>query len=291
MVRGVNLAVNTEEVLIVGADGLIGKGLIEAYNSLGISVAGTSRRNTNNFFFLDLANPIDLSALPKAKTIFLCAGINGFDACNKDPVQAAQVNMVSMLSIGTHYIKQGGHVIFLSSTAVFGTKNDKPSELRGGSPNTTYGAFKWATEMALIEATKNSNGKCSIVRLTKVFSGTSLLLTKWKKQGFNGQSIDTFSNITLAPISLNYVVSGLLSIANYKTTGHYHLAGEQVISYADLADALYEKWLIPNSMIKRVNQSVNSEACYQCTDIAMDQTSRMLNIRPQTFKEFLNSID
>jgi dTDP-4-dehydrorhamnose reductase len=288
-----SLAVKKEDILVIGADSLIGASLMDTFKSRGVSVVGTSRRKSDSLLFLDLASPIDLSALPKASTVFLCAGINGFEACNQDPVIAAQVNVVATLAIGVHYMKQGGHVVFLSSSAVFGTRSDIPDEQDNVSPNTIYGVFKCATEIALLEASKNSTGVCSIVRLTKVFSATSLLLKKWRDQGMESQGIEAFFDITLSPISLNYVVNSLVEVGDRKLAGCVHLAGEQTITYADLAYALCEKWFIPKAMVKRISQSATAKTAPlpQCSVLAMHRTKSELGIKPQLLAEFLVSIE
>ena len=280
------------DILIIGADGLIGQALMQAFTSKGFSVIGTSRRDSDRYFYLDLAKPIDLSALPKARIVFLCAGINGFAACDADPVMAAQVNIVTTLAIGTHYMRQGGHVVFLSSTTVFGNNTGKPDEEDKVTPDTTYGVFKCATEIALHKASKNTDGQCTIVRLSKVFSANSLLLKQWREQGLAGKSIDAYSDVLIAPVSIEYVVIGLLKVVENQSAGYLHLSGEQTISYKELAYSLCEKWLIPKTRVNGISQSTQMETASppQCSVLGMLRTKSLLGIQAQPFSEFVLSI-
>lgn len=283
----------SEGVVVVGADSLIGAALMGELRLRGFTAVGTSRRRSCAHFFLDLEKPIDLSVLPEARTVFLCAGMNGFAACRELPATAALVNVSATLAIGTHYLEQGGHVVFLSSAAVFGARSDTPNEQDAPTPNTTYGAFKYATEIALLDAATVSGGKCSIVRLTKVLSFAGSLLKKWRTQGAVDQTIDAFMDVSIAPISLNYLVNGLLEVADSRLTGCFHFAGAQPLTYADLACALGERQLVPMALINRTNESATMQAALppQCSALGMPVTLRTLGIRPQSFANFLDSVE
>lgn len=274
--------------MVIAAESMIGAALINEFRSRNVSVAGTSRKLSDSLIYLDLADAIDLTVLPKADTVFLCAGINGFSACNEDPATAAKVNVASTLAIGAHYLKQGGHVIFLSSTAVFGNRNDCPHEQDVLSPSSTYGALKVATEIALAELAKMHNGNYSIVRLTKVFAPDSVLLRKWYENAVGGQPIEAFVDLFIAPISLTYVVNGLLKVADQRTGGCYHFSGESIISYLELANAIIDKWAMSKTLVKLVRQNTTENP--QCFALATQNTEHILALYPQPFLEFLDDI-
>jgi dTDP-4-dehydrorhamnose reductase len=279
--------------LIVGADSLIGAALAVELQSRGTFVIGTSRRQSNAHLFLDLARPFDLSALPEASSVFLCAGINGFAACNEDPVTAATVNISATVLIGSYYLQRGAHVVFISSSAIFGARGDAPNEEDAPSPNTTYGAFKCATEIALLETAKIFGGECAVVRLTKVFVPSAAMLQKWRARGTEGRAIDAFVDAFISPVALNYVVYALLKVSNRRLAGRFHLAGAQTLSYADFASALVERRLIPATLINRTSQRSPEQATLspQCAALAMPRTSTMAGVQPQPLDEFMVSIE
>jgi nucleoside-diphosphate-sugar epimerase len=73
------------KILVVGSDGAIGGSLLAAMARLGFDAVGTSRRLDSGALPLDLAAKLDIYTLPVADTVFLCAGINDFVACDADP--------------------------------------------------------------------------------------------------------------------------------------------------------------------------------------------------------------
>jgi dTDP-4-dehydrorhamnose reductase len=277
-----------DTVLIVGADGTIGAALASALSQAGVRVLGTSRRPDSGWLPLDLGMPINTATLPDVQTVFLCAGINGFAACDADPVLTARVNVESTLAIGTHYLRHGAHVVFLSSTAVFGARADVPDEMTPVSPDSTYGAFKCASEVALQVAARSAPGPYTIVRLTKVLSAQTPLLQKWR----SGASIDAFTDGMVCPVSLSFVVQSLLQIAQHKAAGCFHLAGAQTLSYAALAQALVQQGMLANATVREISQGSreSSGVQAQCVSLTMPLTSQKLGIRAQTLKDCLQDL-
>lgn len=278
--------------MVVGADSLIGAALINDLRLLDVSVIGTSRRKSGAHVFLDLERPIDRSTLPEVNTVFLCAGINGFTACNEDPAAAALVNICATLVIGSHYMKQGAHVVFLSSSAVFGARTDVPEEQTMCSPDTTYGVFKRAAEIALLEVTTAFGGMCSVVRLTKVLSTDNPLLKNWQTLAAAVKTIEAFEDVFVAPISLIFAVNGLIEVASRRIGGVFHFSGEQTISYLDLAFALAQRKLIPSELIRKTKKTPGKSnvTATQCGRLAMGQTTNLLDIQPQPLEDLLASL-
>ncbi|APW41614.1 sugar nucleotide-binding protein [Rhodoferax saidenbachensis] len=274
------------KVLVVGADGAIGAALASALPRA--SVLGTSRRPDSGWLPLDLGMPINTAILPDAQTVFLCAGINGFSACDADPALAARVNVESTLAVGVHYLRRGAHVVFLSSTAVFGARADAPDEVTPVSPDTSYGAFKCASEVALHAAARSTPGPCTIVRLTKVLSSQTPLLQKWRSEA----TVDAFTDSMVCPVSLPFVIQGLLQIAQRRAAGCFHLAGAQTLSYAALAQALVQQGQLANAVVRETGQGSreSSGVQAQCVSLTMPQTSQKLGIRAQTLEDCLQDL-
>jgi dTDP-4-dehydrorhamnose reductase len=284
---------NAKGVLIIGADSLIGNALMKAYKNSEIPVYGTSRKKSATLIFLDLAETVDFSVLPAVDTVFFCAAINSFAACNDNPALAAKVNIVAPLMLAEHYFKQGTHFIFLSSTAVFAPDCDKPSEQDKLAPVTIYGAFKCATEIALKEQTAAIKSLYTIVRLTKVLSPASPLLKRWRELTQTGHFIEAFCDAYVSPISLDYVVKGLLAVAAGKFPGCFHLSGATCISYEQLAYALCERGLLPDAKVKSMSANLENGKnlmSRQCVSLGMSETTRKLGLFPQPFEDFLKEM-
>jgi nucleoside-diphosphate-sugar epimerase len=141
--------------------------------------------------------------------------------------------------LATHYLQLGAHVVFLSSTAVFGVPGDLPDEYTAPSPNTTNGALKCATELALEAAARRAAGACTIVRITKALALHIPLLREWRAASCAEGTIKAFNDRRLCPVSLRYVVDNLVLVARRRVAGCFDLAGAQTLSYA-VAHALVE---------------------------------------------------
>lgn len=278
---------NRLDYLIIGADGFIGESLHSKLKAVGQTGLGTSRRIGTDALCLDLSNLTDLSLLPAAKTVYMCAAINGFAACLDDPVRASKINLEATLAVALNTFRQNGHFIFLSSTAVFGERSDLPSEFDTPSPNSLYGALKYATETCLIELQKKYGGRCSIVRLPKVMSGNQPLLNNWQQRSMQGLTIEAFSNVAIAPISLDYVVNALFLIAGLNKTDLYHLAGELQMTYYELALHLARKNFIDQNLVKATTQDQN---IWICNSLAIPNTELMARVKPQRTTDFIADI-
>lgn len=277
------------KLLVVGADGTIGSALVSALSQAGADVLGSSRRPDSRWLLLDMGVPVNATLLPDAQAVFLCAGINGFAACDADPALAARVNVEAMLAIGTHYLQRAAHVIFLSSTAVFGARGDAPDEIATLSPDTTYGALKCASELALQAVARSAPGPLTIVRLTKVLSAQTPFLQKWRSVVRDGGAVDAFSDSLVCPVSLSYVVQGLMQMAKRRAAGCFHLAGVQTLSYAALAQVLIQKGLLQQAIIREIRQGSQgiSGVQTQCVSLTMPLTLETLGIQPQPFEDCL----
>ena len=284
------LAANSEnrlDYLIIGADGFIGESLHSKLKAVGQTGVGTSRRIGTSALCLDLSNLTDLSLLPAAKTVYMCAAINGFSDCLDNPVLASKINIEATLAIAVNTFRQNGHFIFLSSTAVFGERSDEPSECDTPTPSSLYGALKYATEACLIELQKRYGGCCSIVRLPKVMSAAHSILNTWRQRSAEGLTIEAFSNVAIAPISLDYAVSALILIAGLNKTGVYHLAGELKMTYYELTLQLAEKKFINRNLI---SNKINLQYSYICNSLTTLQTELATGLKQQTLEDFINDI-
>lgn len=273
------------KVLVVGVDSAIGEALACSLRQANLEVLGTSRRPSSSWLPLDLGTRIDTSALPEAQTVFLCAAISGFAACEADPLLAARVNVEATVALGRHYMERGAHVVFLSSTAVFGSRGDAPNESCAAAPDTAYGVFKRAGELALQAVARSTAGRCAIVRLTKVLSAQTPVLNQWR----SANKITAFSDTHLCPIALPYVVDSLICVARRRADGIFHLAGEQTLSYAALAHALTRCCWLNLCEITEIRQGSpgNSGVQPQCVALTMSATTQQLGIRAQSLEDCL----
>ena len=244
---------NLKRILIIGSDSEIGSYTLNKYKKLGVKVDGTSKRNNINendkikFDLLDKKFPFDFDDYDKC---LICAGINKIDYCNKNPLQARNVNVLSIIRLIEECKKNNIYVTYLSSVSVFdGTRsfyqvNDKPI------PFTKYGKFKLEVEKFIIN---NYLEKSSILRLSKVISPDTPIIKKWLNEYAAGKPIYAYRDKFIAPVSIKDVFLKLNILLSAKKSGIYHLSGKNDISFFDFSKNFFNKKEIFDVEIKPIN--------------------------------------
>src|SRR6266404_4182540 len=108
----------TETMLVIGADGMIGRALAARLTSDGYNVIGTSRRAEDGLIAFDLARDAEQWSPPSAKVAFLCAAVTSQEKCRNEPTASRAVNVNATLALAEKLVQQGTHVIFLSTNLV-----------------------------------------------------------------------------------------------------------------------------------------------------------------------------
>src|SRR4051812_30738414 len=126
------------KALVVGADGTIGRALMQALQRQGHEVRGTSRRaicNSRDTSQLDLEKS-DLAsiALPQSDVAFFCAAMAKFSDCRADPLRARRINVDAPAILARRLVQQRTHVVLLSSSAVFDWNQPKSPATRPPCP-------------------------------------------------------------------------------------------------------------------------------------------------------------
>ena len=278
------------DVVIIGADSAIGTMLYKSMVSMGKKVAGTSRKKNSFYHYLDLLKSVNFDELPVGKIVFLCAGVNGYKECDENPIQSIYVNNYATVSIGSYYLSIASHVVFLSSSSVFGATNQILNETDVCSPNTFYGSLKLSTELALLSLVKNSKGVLSIARMTKVIFSNNSLLQRWNKEAEAKKDIYAFDNYSIAPVSAAYIINSLVTIANSGIGGTYHLSGSRKITYYEFSKHLRARGIISRS--SNIISSIRSDddISDQANILGMRLTTDRLGILPEDIEDVINEL-
>ncbi len=234
-------------VLIIGADGAIGKALGVGLESRGHTVIGTTRRGalsaSKERIFLDLAAP-SLPKLPQTDVAVICAAMSRFADCRNAPDLAHRVNVTVPLKIAMDVKGHGGRVLLLSSSVVFDclrphVKGDAPT-----APRTDYGRLKADAEAGVL----GLGG--SVLRLTKVVTPETGTLVDWILALRQGRSVRAFQDHRFCPISLHDVIDGMTRVIEQPEAGVFQLSGAEDISYADAARHLADRLGVLSSRVE-----------------------------------------
>ena len=229
-----------EKWLIVGADGLIGKELLNLLNSSGNAALGTvflEKPDLVRTFFLDLSGDIsDWEASEHTTIAVLCAAVTSQEECRRNPEAAREINCIKTVELARKFVERGVFVIFPSTNLVFDGREALNREDDPVSPRTEYARQKAETERGLLAL----GTSVSIVRFSKIVWPEMPLLKGWMKALESGESIQSFSDLRLSPIPLSFAVKALEEIGRKRLNGIIHVSGRKDITYSEMAYRIAE---------------------------------------------------
>lgn len=276
------------KVLIIGVDSAIGQAAAEAFAARGDNVVGTTRRpqspGAGERLHLDLAaSDVEHMPLPAADIAIVCAAMSRFADCREKPDLARRVNVTAPAILGRRLKDAGCRTVMLSTSAVL---DGLSPHARGDSvpaPSSAYGRFKAEAEAAILALGANA----SALRLTKVVTPDMALVRGWIDALGAGQPINAFTDMTLAPLKLADVASGLVGVADdLNGGGIYQLSGAADISYFELATHLAQRLGAVSSLVRpaKAVDVIPSGEVMRYTTLDTERLSRLTGwAAPQPF--------
>ena len=278
--------------LVVGADGLVGRGLAEGLAAAGVRVYRTTRRRAEraDAILLDLADPAyERVSLPDVGTAFICAAVNGFANCRADPALAHRINVEATGKLARRLIERGSRVISLSSSAVFDFRH---AHLRADAPicpTTVYGETKAASEKKVLAL----GAGASVVRLTKVLTPDAARFADWLMALWHGQSIAAYADLHFCPISLDFVVRALIRIMADNGDGIYQLSGADDLSYAQAMRHLARRMSLDENRVitdRAAAHGIPPEEIATFTSLDMSRYTALSGEKPPAPFDVLDSV-
>jgi cupin fold WbuC family metalloprotein len=226
----------SSSVLVVGADGIIGGALkTELQHQVEDFFETTRRADTvgGQRLYLDLLKPVRNWEIPEGIQVsFICAGVVKIMDCEQSPLETYNINVDNTISLIRRLLDAGSTVVYFSSAL----------------QSNEYTRQKDEVERTLL----GWNEDIIILSMTKVLSPDMSLIKEWIKCLKNGIAIHPFSNLSMAPITINYVINTLLRIVDSSTRGVFHLSGDRYISYADAAAFIAKKLGVDEELVQPV---------------------------------------
>lgn len=211
-------------ILIVGGDSAIGRAVAAELEARGRPVAATSRR-AGRHPSLDLAQPPATWEVPMADAALVAAGIGSLAACEADEDLARAVNVTAVAALA----QRVPFVLVLSTTQVFsGAQAHIPADAPVGPAN-AYGRVKAEAEAVALAAAG------AVLRLGKVLSPHLPLVQDFVATLKAGGTVEAFSDMVLAPVTLEQVAALAADILIGRLGGIHHLSGDCDITYAEMA--------------------------------------------------------
>jgi len=242
-------------VLIVGADGMIGRTLADRFTAAGRDVVRTTLLPTPGAVTLDLARDAAAWTPPPASVAYLCAAITSQDQCRTHREESRAVNVEGTIALAEKLVRQGTQVVFPSTNLVLdGLRPRQPADAPY-APQCEYGRQKAETERRL----RQLPGAC-VVRFTKVLGRAAPLLLNWVAALRKCEPIRPFSDMPMAPVPLDFAVQALTVIAAARTEGIVQVSAEKDITYADAARFIADCLLAPTELVQPITAAASAVA-------------------------------
>jgi dTDP-4-dehydrorhamnose reductase len=280
-----------KKLLVVGADGALGRAACTYFETQGVTVIGTSRRRGGDHHYLDLTVPASWEVLPEVDAALICAGVTSIVECAQDPTRTKQVNVRGTAGLAAKLAAQGAFVLYLSSNQVFDGAISHRSRDSYPCPVSEYGRQKALAEAGMRHLIDRENG--AILRLTKVMTlGTSIVQT-WRRDLTAGQRIGPFSNLPLAPISLDFALETMETIFSDRLSGVFHASSQEDSSYLSLAHVVADHIGADPGLIKPVEAvpgSIGFDFLPRFSSLDMQLEVSEFDLQPPSAKEVFRSV-
>lgn len=281
-----------QSILIVGADGMIGRALEQRLRDGCRSVVSSSRRpDIPGRLHLDLAQPIDASRLPpNIVTAYLLAAMTSMAACEADLHGSRRINVEYTLDLARALHDRGAHIVVVSTNLVLDGSTPRAPACAPLAPVNAYARQKVELEQGLA----TFGGNTAILRTTKIAESLTGLLTHWRTSLVAGEVIRPFRDLVCAPLPLAYMVEALTRIGDQRAVGLYQISADQDMSYAAIATVLAEA--IGGSAPDRVREATAREmgvtlpACPDNTTLDSVATEAKLGLAPVVAAEVVSAL-
>lgn len=246
-----------KRVLIVGANGILGAGLVKYFESSEVIVLRStrdSRPNANDHFFLDLLEP-DQNFLNKIKKykpecVIDCSGPKSITFCEDFPRQAEKIIVGGSLFLSKLCNRLEIPLVSISTSLVF--DGQKRGTIRSQHhPENFYAELKSQAEHIILdEPLKNS-----VIRFDKVLYPSLPIIVDWSNRFSQGLEIEAFSDRFISPIPLKIAVAAIAKVSCYQMAGVSQLSASDQISYLDLAYSIPRLNNAGSRLIKPIKSS------------------------------------
>ncbi len=244
------------KVLILGADGQLGRCLQDQYRGSGTEVIAASRRDLD---IVDRNAVLSFFQRYQPAIAFNCAAYTAVDKAELDEAKAYAVNAEGVINLAHAADHVGAKLVHISTDYVFdGTKGLAYEESDPVCPLGVYGQSKLAGEKAAARAAKHY-----IVRVGWLFSeyGNNFLKTMLRlAEGKSELSI--VADQIGTPTYAGDLAKGLKILVNSKAPfGTYHFNGGRVCSWFDFAQEIFRqaKNILPTFVSPNLKPITSSE--------------------------------
>ncbi len=225
---------NEQWSLILGGTGVVGR-YLRRHLGVNNAVSTYCQHPFEQGEYFDAASMRvgDLLArYPRITHAFVLFGMTNIDDCARRPDESTNINVTSTLRVLADLAAANVVPVFTSSDAVFDGSSGNRTESDVPMPILTYGRQKLHIEQYLL----NHSSPSIIVRLSKVVDPEipeGDWLGDWVRRLVHGEEIRAARDQVFSPVDANDVASGLVTLAQQRASGLFHMGGPESCSRLD----------------------------------------------------------
>lgn len=289
-------------VLITGANGLLGQKLVELFLARKINFIATSsgeNRNSDcpseNYLTMDITDRDQIEKVIKKSIpthIIHTAAITNVDYCELNPIECENVNVTATKYLADICAKHNIHFQFVSTDFVFDGKKGNYSEEDTVNPISVYGKSKADAEQYLIDGTSKN---WSIVRTIIVYGkGNNLSrsnLVVWAKESLEkGDKIKIIDDQFRAPTFASDLALGCYLILQKNKTGIYNISGPITYSIFEIVNLIGKHFGYSLENVERISSKTLNQPAKRPPKTGFDLTKskKELGYSPRSLEETLN---
>lgn len=225
-----------QKVLITGANGQLGKELVELFTEKGFEVYGFGRDK------MDITNQVQVQEIigaVKPNIVIHSAAHTKVDLAESEPDQAFSINAYGTRNVAVAAEAVGAKLVYVSTDYVFDGTNDEPyNEFSPTSPLGVYGKSKLAGEQFV----RDLHYKFFIVRTSWVYGkyGANFVKTMLKL-GEERKELSVVADQIGCPTYTLDLANAILELVNTEKYGVYHVSNSGNCSWFEFAKAIFEE--------------------------------------------------
>jgi len=289
------------KILVTGANGLIGRKVIrDLLKRNDHQIIATSQKRvqfepdvdffTVNLVYSDLNKLVDTL---KPDVLIHCAALSSPDACEVDRYSCRKLNVEVTSRLAAACRDYDTHLILLSTDFVFDGKNGGYSETDPASPILYYGESKVEAEKIITDL----NIGATIVRTSLVFGYEENLArpniaVKIIEHLKKGKSYKTPFDQIRTPTFAEDLASSLVSLAENRMGGIFHIAGGEVVSVYDFSVRIANIFGFDESLLIPTSTKDLPEPALRPlnTSLVIQKAKNVLGYNPTPLNESIHSL-
>jgi dTDP-4-dehydrorhamnose reductase len=280
--------VQPRRILVTGASGLLGLNLaMEAAKEHTVfGVVNHHRLNTEAFTHLqaDLLAPGTAERLidqTQPDWVIHCAALANLDDCEKDPVQAQQLNTEVPRKLAEIVARGGARLLHVSTDAVFDGLRGGYTEEDAPNPLSVYARTKLDGERAVAET--NPDAIVARVNLFGWSLGGRRSLAEFFFYNLSaGKPVMGFTDVYFCPLLANHLAHIFLDMLDLGLSGMYHTVSSECTSKYAFGVAIARKFGLDETLVRPTSVADGGLAAARSPNLSLrtDKLEQVLGAPP-----------